>query len=67
MARKSKPLTVKRYISFDGPNGEYKAWEDCTAEEIERFQRATTKKAEKVLAQLISQRLEAGQPIDIFG
>ncbi len=65
MARKAADLTVHSYISFNGPNGDYKRWEDCTEEEIRLFRERVGEKLSKVAADIIEQRIANGQPLDL--
>lgn len=64
MARKAKELTVHSYISFNGPDGDYKPWEDCTEEEIRLFREKTGEKLSRIASDIVNQRLAEGKTLN---
>lgn len=64
MAGKAAELTVHSFISFNGPNGDYKRWEDCTEEEIRLFREKAGEKISKVFNDICAQRLAEGKNLD---
>ena len=67
MAKRPKELTVHRMISFNGPDGPYKPWEECTPEEIALFRQKVGEKLSKIAANINLRRLRDGETTDVFG
>lgn len=64
MARKAKDLTVHSFISFNGPDGDYKRWEDCSEEEIQLFREETGKKLSQSASDIFNRRIAEGKPLN---
>ena len=59
----SKELTVKRMISFNGPNGDYVDFDTITDEQKEMFRKSVGERMSMVLSNMSPERIYKEQAV----